>query len=80
MTLTTYALLRLDADALAAKEWRVVVLDEAQAIKNPDSQATRAAYQLKGGTKLAVSGTPLELQWAPGAAATYELYVLGIDS
>ncbi len=60
VTLTTYALLRLDADALAAKQWRVVVLDEAQAIKNPDSQATRAAYRLNGGLKLAVSGTPLE--------------------
>jgi hypothetical protein len=60
VTITTYALLRLDADALAAKDWRVVVLDEAQAIKNPDSQATRAAYRLKGSLKLAVSGTPLE--------------------
>ena len=60
ITLTTYALLRLDADALTAQEWRVVVLDEAQAIKNPDSQATRAAYRLKGGLKLAVTGTPLE--------------------
>lgn len=60
VTLTTYALLRLDADVLTAKEWRVVVLDEAQAIKNPDSQATRAAYRLNGGLKLAVSGTPLE--------------------
>ncbi len=60
VTLTTYALLRLDADALAAKKWRVVVLDEAQAIKNPDSQATRAAYGLQGGLKLAVTGTPLE--------------------
>jgi len=60
VTLTTYALLRLDADALAAREWRVVVLDEAQAIKNPDSQVSRAAYRLKGGLKLAVTGTPLE--------------------
>ncbi len=60
VTLTTYALLRLDADALTAKKWRVVVLDEAQAIKNPDSQATRAAYRLNADMKLAVSGTPLE--------------------
>ncbi len=60
VTLTTYALLRLDADALTAKKWRVVVLDEAQAIKNPDSQATRAAYRLKADLKLAVTGTPLE--------------------
>jgi hypothetical protein len=60
VTLTTYALLRLDADALAPKSWRVVVLDEAQAIKNPDSQVTRAAYRLTGALKLAVTGTPLE--------------------
>jgi SNF2 family DNA or RNA helicase len=60
VTLTTYALLRLDADALAARQWRVVVLDEAQAIKNPDSQATRAAWRLQGDLKLAVTGTPLE--------------------
>lgn len=60
VTLTTFALLRLDAEILTAKEWRVVVLDEAQAIKNPDSQATRAAYRLKGSLKLAVTGTPLE--------------------
>ncbi|MFO0598152.1 MAG: DEAD/DEAH box helicase [Myxococcaceae bacterium] len=60
VTLTTYALLRLDADTLATKSWRVLVLDEAQAIKNPDSQATRAAYRLQGDFKLALTGTPLE--------------------
>jgi superfamily II DNA or RNA helicase len=60
VTLTTYALLRLDAEALAAKDWRVVVLDEAQAIKKPDSQVARAAYRLSGSLKLAVTGTPLE--------------------
>lgn len=60
VTLTTYALLRLDADTLSTRTWSVIVLDEAQAIKNPDSQATRAAYRLQGGLKLAVTGTPLE--------------------
>lgn len=60
VTLTTYALLRLDVEVLATKSWRVLVLDEAQAIKNPDSQATRAAYRLKADFKLAVTGTPLE--------------------
>ena len=38
LTLTTYALLRLDEDELAAQPWDTLVLDEAQAIKNPDSQ------------------------------------------
>jgi hypothetical protein len=60
ITITTYAILRLDIEALATKSWRAVVLDEAQNIKNPDSQATRAAYRLKGDFKLAVTGTPLE--------------------
>ena len=60
VTLTTYALMRLDAEVLAAKAWRIVVLDEAQAIKNPDSQVARAAYRLKADFKLAVTGTPME--------------------
>jgi superfamily II DNA or RNA helicase len=60
LTLTTYALLRLDADALADVAWDAVVLDEAQAIKNPDSQAARAAFRLRAGFRLALTGTPVE--------------------
>lgn len=60
ITLTTYATLRNDVDALCAIEWDCVVLDEAQAIKNPDSQVTRAAYALNGGFRLSLSGTPIE--------------------
>jgi superfamily II DNA or RNA helicase len=60
VTLTTYAVLRLDAGALTKEPWDAVVLDEAQAIKNPDSQAARAAYQLRGRFRVALSGTPVE--------------------
>ncbi|MEW5852269.1 MAG: DEAD/DEAH box helicase [Myxococcota bacterium] len=60
VTLTTYALLRLDATILGGKRWDAVVLDEAQAIKNPDSQVARAAFGLQAGFRLALSGTPLE--------------------
>jgi superfamily II DNA or RNA helicase len=60
VTLTTYALLRLDADRLAQEEWDVVVLDEAQAIKNLDSQTARAAFDLQGKFRIALSGTPVE--------------------
>ena len=60
VTLTTYAVLRLDADALARVAWDVAVLDEAQAIKNPDSQTARAAYELRAAWRLALSGTPVE--------------------
>jgi len=60
ITLTTYALLRLDREALAAVAWDTVVLDEAQAIKNPDSQVSRAAYELRARFRLALTGTPVE--------------------
>jgi hypothetical protein len=43
VTLTSYALLRLDAARLGARRFRAVFLDEAQAIKNPASQTARAA-------------------------------------
>jgi SNF2 family DNA or RNA helicase len=60
VTLTTYAVLRLDVDHLADEEWDVVVLDEAQAIKNETSQTARAAFQLRGKFRVALSGTPVE--------------------
>jgi superfamily II DNA or RNA helicase len=60
VVLTTYAILRLDAKALAARSFGAVVLDEAQAIKNPDSQTARAAYALRAGFRLVLTGTPVE--------------------
>ncbi|KYF65776.1 helicase, partial [Sorangium cellulosum] len=60
ITLTTYAVLRNDVELLAAQAWDVVVLDEAQAIKNPDSQAARAAFALRAELRVALSGTPVE--------------------
>ncbi|MCA9511289.1 MAG: DEAD/DEAH box helicase, partial [Myxococcales bacterium] len=60
VTLTSYALLRLDADALAAVDWDAVVLDEAQQIKNPESQAAQAAFRLRAQQRVALTGTPVE--------------------
>ena len=60
VTLTTYAILRLDADRLAEEHWDTVVLDEAQAIKNPDSQVAAAAYRLQAALRIALTGTPVE--------------------
>jgi len=60
LTLTSYALLRLDAELLAAVDWDTVVLDEAQAIKNPDSQVARAAFALPGAFRVTLTGTPVE--------------------
>lgn len=60
VTLTSYAILRLDSVELARQHFATIILDEAQAIKNPDSQTTRAAYGLKGDFKITLSGTPVE--------------------
>jgi superfamily II DNA or RNA helicase len=60
VTLTTYAVLRLDVERLAAEAWDMVVLDEAQAIKNPTSQTARAAFALEAKSRIALSGTPVE--------------------
>jgi superfamily II DNA or RNA helicase len=60
ITLTTYALLRLDREALVREDWETVILDEAQAIKNPESQVAQAAYQLRAGFRIALTGTPVE--------------------
>lgn len=60
VTITSYALLRLDADALTSKRWKTVVLDEAQAIKNPDSQVARAAFRIRAEFRITLTGTPVE--------------------
>lgn len=60
LVLTTYGTLRRDAKLLSEREFDVVVLDEAQAIKNSASQAAKAARLLRADQRLALSGTPIE--------------------
>jgi superfamily II DNA or RNA helicase len=60
VTITSYALLRLDAETLSAVEWDTVVLDEAQNVKNPGSQVAQAAHGLRAGFRVALTGTPVE--------------------
>jgi len=58
--LTTYPLLRRDKQVLLEHEFHLIVLDEAQAIKNPKSQTTQAVFELRGTHHLCLTGTPLE--------------------
>ena len=59
LVVTSYgSLLRIDA--LAKTPWRLVVLDEAQAIKNPNAKQTRAVKALQGESRIALTGTPIE--------------------
>jgi non-specific serine/threonine protein kinase len=45
---------------LSTTSWQLLVLDEAQAIKNPDAKQTRAAKALKAQARIALTGTPVE--------------------
>ena len=59
LAITTYGYL-LRAEWIAEVPWRLVVLDEAQAIKNPDAKQTRAVKNLKPEARMALTGTPVE--------------------
>lgn len=59
LTITTYGMVRTKK-ALSEMRWDTVIVDEAQAIKNPSSQQTKAIKSLDGRFKLAMTGTPVE--------------------
>jgi SNF2 family DNA or RNA helicase len=58
--LTTYGTLRRDAAEFKDIEFDYIVLDEAQAIKNANTESAKAARLLRGRNRLALSGTPVE--------------------
>ncbi len=60
VVLTTYGTLRRDAAEFKDIEFDYIVLDEAQAIKNPGTESAKAARLLRGRNRLALSGTPVE--------------------
>ncbi|MEO6707948.1 MAG: SNF2-related protein [Planctomycetota bacterium] len=60
LVVTTYATLRQDVELLRKLQFDLVVLDEAQAIKNASSQSAKAARLLVADQRLALTGTPIE--------------------
>jgi len=58
--LTSYGLVRSDSARLGKINWRTLVIDEAQNIKNPGSQQTKAIKKLKADIRIGMSGTPVE--------------------
>jgi non-specific serine/threonine protein kinase len=59
LAITSYgSLLRIPM--FAETDWRFVILDEAQAIKNPNARQTKAAKALKAKARIALTGTPVE--------------------
>jgi hypothetical protein len=60
LVITTYGTLRRDAGFFKDTTFDYVILDEAQAIKNADTESAKAARLLKANHRLAMSGTPIE--------------------
>ncbi|MCE1190992.1 MAG: DEAD/DEAH box helicase [Acidovorax sp.] len=60
LVLTTYPLLWRDVDALAAQPFHLLILDEAQMVKNAGSRSARALRRLQAPHLLCLTGTPLE--------------------
>ena len=60
IALTSYALLHRDLDLFLEQSFHLLVLDEAQHIKNPGAQVTIAVKQLQAHHRICLSGTPVE--------------------
>ena len=85
-----YQQLRQHEELLQAQGWLAVILDEAQYIKNPTSQTTKAACGLRAEHRLALSGTPVENRlldlWSimsfaqPGALGSKGYFTKNFDS
>ncbi|MBQ6350563.1 MAG: DEAD/DEAH box helicase [Methanobrevibacter sp.] len=58
--LTSYGVVRLDLDMFLDKTWLLCVIDEAQNIKNPNTEQTKAIKRVNASTKIALTGTPIE--------------------
>ncbi|MFO7688912.1 MAG: DEAD/DEAH box helicase [Desulfobacterales bacterium] len=91
VVLTTYAMLARHKWLLGIK-WRLVILDEAQAVKNPAAQQTKTVKQLKADARIALTGTPVENRlsdlWSLfdflcpgllGSAAKFKKFVKGLE-
>jgi SNF2 family DNA or RNA helicase len=60
VVLTTYGVIRNDIEQLSTFLWQYAILDESQAIKNPDARVTKAITQLRAVNRVILSGTPVQ--------------------
>lgn len=60
LVLTTYPLVTRDHEVLSERTWHMLILDEAQTIKNPDATTTKLLLELKAGHRFCLTGTPME--------------------
>jgi hypothetical protein len=60
LVLTTFALLPRDREVLVAQPWRALIVDEAQNVKNPQTNAAKVLRQLQAKQRICLTGTPIE--------------------
>jgi SNF2 family DNA or RNA helicase len=60
LIITSYALIHRDIKLLKAVEWQIIVLDEAQNVKNSETKQSQAVRQLETTFRIALTGTPVE--------------------
>ncbi|MBQ9527972.1 MAG: DEAD/DEAH box helicase [Fretibacterium sp.] len=60
VVIVSYGILQNERDILSGVEWNVIVLDEAQAIKNMGTKRSSAVMKLNGAFRIATTGTPIE--------------------
>lgn len=60
VVIATYGLLVTEEERLCARDWNMIVLDEAHTIKNKETKMSHAAMQLRGDFRLLLTGTPLQ--------------------
>ncbi len=58
--LTSYGVVRNDVEELSGFLWQYIILDESQAIKNPDARVTKAVQLLRAVNRVILSGTPVQ--------------------
>jgi superfamily II DNA or RNA helicase len=85
LVVTSYGVARMDAEALSTAGFSLVVADEAQHAKNPETVTARALRTIGGPARLALTGTPVEnrlselwsiLDWTtPGLLGPFERFV-----
>ncbi len=65
--ISSYGIIRNDLEELMKFEWHYIILDESQAIKNPEAQTNKALQLMKSRNRMILSGTPVQNN-------TYDLY------
>ncbi|WP_375511874.1 DEAD/DEAH box helicase [uncultured Nostoc sp.] len=60
LIVTSYSLMHRDIKSLQSVSWQIIVLDEAQNVKNPEAKQSKAVRQLEATFRIALTGTPVE--------------------